>query len=334
MRVVVTIFVLTSSVIFAAPFHLYVSNERSGDITVIDGSTLAPVQTIPVGTRPRGLHVSPDGHTLYVATSGSPRMGPGTDPERAKNLTADKSADGIALIDLATSRVVRRLNVGSDPEEFALSRDGSRLFVANEDIATASIWDAATGREIATAQVTEEPEGVAVHPTANEVWITCEEDGDIFVLHSDTGTRITDFRLGGRPRTITFTNDGTLAFIPLETSSAIAIVDAQQHRLLETIEIAKPALPMGSALSPDGRELYVTTGRGNTVVVLDTVTRKIVATIPVGERPRGIALSPDRKLLFTANGPSNDISVIDIKARRELRRIPAGQGPWGLAISK
>jgi hypothetical protein len=32
--------------------------------------------------------------------SGSPRMGPGADPEPAKNLSADKSADGIADIDL------------------------------------------------------------------------------------------------------------------------------------------------------------------------------------------------------------------------------------------
>ena len=119
------------------------------------------------------------------------RRAVGTDPERARTLTVDKSADGIAVIDLTTHRVVPRLNVGSDPEEFALSRDGTRLIVANEDIATASIWDVATGREIASARVTEEPEGLALHPTRDEVWITCEEDGDIFVLHPDTSTPLT-----------------------------------------------------------------------------------------------------------------------------------------------
>jgi YVTN family beta-propeller protein len=315
-------------------FRVYVSNERSGDVTVIDGKSLANLRTIAVGKRPRGLHVSPDGRTLYVATSGSPRMGPGTDPERAKSMSADKSADGIAVVDLKAGRRTRQLNVGSDPEEFALSRDGARVFVANEDIATASIWDIASGREIATARVSEEPEGVALHPKRDEVWITCEEDGDIFVLHSETGNKRTDFRLGGRPRTIAFSSDGSRAYIPLETSAAIAIVDAVEHRLLETVAVAAPALPMGSALSPDGRELYVSTGRGNEVVVLDTTTRKIVARIPVGTRPWGLALSPDGSLLFTANGASNDVSIIDTQTRQELRRIKAGEGPWGVAIGR
>src|SRR3954469_19266400 len=51
-----------------------VSNERSGDVTVIkDGK---PIATIPAGKRPRGIHASPDGSSLYVALSGSPITGP------------------------------------------------------------------------------------------------------------------------------------------------------------------------------------------------------------------------------------------------------------------
>src|SRR5580704_17808922 len=60
----------------AAGYQVYVSNEKSGDITVIDGSTLKVTGTIPVGKRPRGIHVSPDGKTLYVALSGTPIEGP------------------------------------------------------------------------------------------------------------------------------------------------------------------------------------------------------------------------------------------------------------------
>ena len=51
-----------------------VSNERSGDLTIIrDGKAVA---TIPVGKRPRGVHASPDGELLYVAMSGSRITGP------------------------------------------------------------------------------------------------------------------------------------------------------------------------------------------------------------------------------------------------------------------
>jgi YVTN family beta-propeller protein len=317
----------------ADDYRVYVTNERSGDISVIDGRSHEVLQTIAVGKRPRGLQVSPDGSTLYVATSGSPRMGPGADPERAKSLTVDKSADGIAIIDLREGRRVRHLEVGSDPEELALSRDGQRIIVANEDVATASIWDIASGREIATTPVTKEPEGVELHPTQDVVYITCEDEGDIYVLHSKTGQALANFRLGGRPRTVAFASDGRRAYIPLETLGAIAVIDSVRHRPLQNIPVAAPALPMGSAISPDDREVYVTTGRGNHVIVLDTASGTIVATIPVGTRPWGIARSPDGALLFTANGGSDDVSVIDVTERREISRVKVGAGPWGVAVA-
>src|SRR5262245_32083864 len=60
----------------AGGYQVYVTNERSGDITVIDGATLKAVATFPVGKRPRGVHASPDGKTVYVALSGTPIEGP------------------------------------------------------------------------------------------------------------------------------------------------------------------------------------------------------------------------------------------------------------------
>src|SRR4249920_596062 len=56
--------------------YVYVSNEDSRNITVIDAATDSVVTTIEVGTRPRGVKVSPDGRTVYVALSGSPKCPP------------------------------------------------------------------------------------------------------------------------------------------------------------------------------------------------------------------------------------------------------------------
>ena len=47
-------------------YLVFVSNERSGDVTVIDGATDAVVATFPVGKRPRGIHATPDGKRLFV----------------------------------------------------------------------------------------------------------------------------------------------------------------------------------------------------------------------------------------------------------------------------
>jgi YVTN family beta-propeller protein len=54
----------------------YVTNEGSQDLTIIDTRTDSAIATIPVGTRPRGVKVTPDGKTGFVALSGSPSCPP------------------------------------------------------------------------------------------------------------------------------------------------------------------------------------------------------------------------------------------------------------------
>src|ERR1700741_893566 len=127
-----------------APSYLvFVSNERSGDVTVIDGATDAVVTTFPVGKRPRGIHATPDGKRLFVTLSGSPRMAPGVDENRAP---ADKTADGLGVIDPVARKLIDRWHVGSDREQFAISKDSQFAFIANEDDASAEIVDLNSGQ--------------------------------------------------------------------------------------------------------------------------------------------------------------------------------------------
>src|SRR5262249_1462844 len=98
------------------------------------------------------------------------------------------------------------------------------------------------------------------------------------------------------------------------------------------IQLPTGSLPMGTAVSQDRRELYVSTGRGNAIVIVDTEKSEVVTTIHVGNRVWGIALDPSGTKLYTANGASNDVSVVDLKSRKELHRIKVGDGPWGIAV--
>ncbi|HEY4272266.1 MAG TPA: beta-propeller fold lactonase family protein [Candidatus Udaeobacter sp.] len=328
-------------------YLVFVSNERSGDVTVIDGNSDAVVVTFPVGKRPRGIHATPDGRHLFVTLSGSPRMAPGLDENRPP---ADKRADGLGVIDPAARKLIDRWHVGSDPEQFAISKDGKFAFIANEDDASASIIDLDSGQARGKIKVSEEPEGVGVNPTNGEVYVTCEEKGEVFAIDPDQQRVIAKIDTGGRPRSVVFLPDGSRAYVACETGGYVAVIDATSHKLLSKIQLPTGSLPMGTVISKDGKELYVSTGRGNAIAIIDTQKHdaqgspllsargegegeeSIITMVPVGKRVWGIALDPSGTRLYTANGASNDVSVVDLKARKELRRIKVGDGPWGIAI--
>ena len=152
--------------------YVYVSNEDSRNITVIDAATDSVVSTIEVGTRPRGVKVSPDGRTVYVALSGSPKCPPTMPDEECEKLKTDPSKDGVAVVDVATRKTVKTLPAGKDPETFDVSPDGTRLYVSNEDADSASIVDLQSGKVIANVKTGREPEGVTLSPDGKTVWVT------------------------------------------------------------------------------------------------------------------------------------------------------------------
>jgi YVTN family beta-propeller protein len=312
--------------------RVYVSNETSGDVTVIDLASNKAVATVKVGKRPRGIQHSPDGKTIYVALSGSVPAGPGAKDDD-KGPPADKSADGIGVIDAETLTLTGRLPSGSDPEQFAVSKDGTKLYISNEDAALASIVGIASKAVETSFAVGEEPEGVAASPDGHWVYVTSEVKGIVYVIDTTATKLATQFAVGARPRAAAFLPDTSKAYVTAETGGTVSVVALPKHKVIKTLKLeGENVRPMGVVVSPDGKLVYVTTGHGGTVVVIDTAKDEAVASIPVGKRPWGIAVTPDGKTLYVANGPSDDVSVVDTGARKETARIKVGSKPWGITL--
>jgi YVTN family beta-propeller protein len=333
----------------ASNWQIFVSNEKSGDVSIIDGADLKVLATVPVGKRPRGIHVSPDGKSVYVALSGTPIEAPphldaqgnpifqrgkngGKEDDDDDAVNSDKSADGIGVLDVVQQKVTAKINAGSDPEEFALSKDGTRLYVSNEDTKTASVIDVASGKVDHIILVAQEPEGVGVTPDGKRFLVTCETGGEVFVIDAVNYQTIGHFKVDVRPRSVDFLAGSTVAFIPSESVGELNVVDLGNAKVIKTIVLPPGSRPMNVRVAPNGSRVYVSNGRAGTVSVIDGRTYELIDTVKVGTRPWGLAISPDGRYLYAANGPSNDISVVDLNTDKEISRVKVGSSPWGVTI--
>jgi len=311
----------------------YVSNEDDESVTVIDTGTAKALATIAVGKRPRGLKLSRDGSRLYAAVSGLPKCPPAIPDEQCAKFKRDLQADGIAVIDTSSLKLLRLLKAGSDPEQFDLSADGRLLFVANEDAAQTSVIDVHRGAITARIPVGREPEGVRVSPNGRWVLVTNESDNAVTVIDAYTFKIIRSIVVGQRPRDAAFTPDSRTAYVSGEFDGSLYRVGVPDGARVERLlTLRKEARPMAVVLDASGDRLYLSTGRGGSVAVIALAVPKLIAEIPVGARPWGIALSADGRRLYTANGPSNDVSVVDTQSLRVISRIPAGRSPWGIVL--
>ena len=295
----------------ATAYRVYVTNERSGDLTAIDGATRKVIGTYPLGKRPRGVRVSPDGKLLYIALSGSPIAGPGVDEDKLP--PPDKSADGIGVFEVASNKLVRTITGVSDPEQLAVSADG-KLYIASEDTGALVVMEIADGKIVAQVPVGREPEGVNLSPDGKTVWVTSEGDAQVTAVDTSTNKPLKSIKVGERPRNTAFSPDGKRAYVSGENDRVVKVIDTGSLTVSNTVKMP------GEALRPMG------------VVTMDATALNVEGQVEVGGRPWGVGLSPDGKSVFTANGPTNDVSIVDATTMTVAAKVPAGKGPWGVAI--
>lgn len=325
--------VLCGSVMAAAPagYGVYVTNERSGTLSVIDGASAKVVATVALGKRPRGIKLSHDGKYLLVALSGSPIAGPGVD--ESKLPPADKAADGIGVVSVATLKLERVIRGVSDPEQLAVSHDGKHLFIASEDTGTAIVLDAKDGKAITSIPTGGEPEGVSLSPDGKQVYVTSEADHRISVIDTTSLQVIRRIEVGQRPRFTAFSADGRQAFVSNENDGSISVIDTKAGVVSATIKLDGPLTrPVGLVASPDGKRLYVAAGRSGNLLAIDLASRKVTGQVAVGPRPWGVDRSPDGSLLYTANGSSNDVSIVEAATMKLVAKLPVGEGPWAAIV--
>src|SRR5207247_1223171 len=82
-----------------------------------------------------------------------------------------------------------------------------------------------------------------------------------FAIDPDQLRVIATIETGGRPRSVAFSRDGSRAFVACENGGYVAVVDAREHKLLAKIQLPTGSLPMGTVVSAEGKELYVSTAQ-------------------------------------------------------------------------
>lgn len=310
----------------------YVSNEDDGTVAVIDTARGALIATVTAGKRPRGLALSPDGSRLYVVVSGLPKCPPPISDAECARLPRDPHADGVAVIDTATLARTRVLTGVSDPERIAVSRDGRRLFISEEDAGRLAVLDAAHDRVLATVPVGREPEGVRVTPDGRWVLVTSETDNQVSIVDAKSYAVAARVGVGKRPRDLAVTPDGRFAYVSGEADASLYRIALPAGPAQRVLELRKEDRPMGVALDAARGRLYLSTGHGGTVAVVSLDGPKLLGEIQVGGRPWGIALDDHGRRLYTADGPAGNVSIVDTGSSTLTGTIAAGHGPWGVAV--
>lgn len=78
---------------------------------------------------------------------------------------------------------------------------------------------------------------------------------------------------------------------------------------------------------------YVANRFSHTVSVINTLSNRVIAAIPVGKEPFGLAASPNGRRVYVANRNSSTVSVISTQLNRVVATIPVRSDVETIAIT-
>jgi YVTN family beta-propeller protein len=205
------------------------------------------------------------------------------------------------------------------PPENGLS---AGLVAGAHAVATFRLTDARTGQAL-----------TGLHPAA---WISARKSAEAAPNEAACRDKIRLFT-GGLMSVRADIDLNTYLLLTLNHDNSITFINPQVSFSVTKLEsiVALPGPGADWALSQNKEFLYVTLPEQGAVAVINTVTRKLVATIPLGEKsvPRRVALQPDGRFVWVGLDGSGSVAVIDTSNNRLAATVKAGAGLHNLAFT-
>src|SRR5262245_27463651 len=220
---------------------VFVSNERSSTLTVLDGSGKV-LRTLETCARPRGMMFNPERTAFYVGC-------------------ADDNM--VALYSVPEGKLLRRYRNIPTPETFDLHPNGRHLYVSNEDDSEASVLDVDSGEIITRYPTGPEPEGVAITKDGRRVFVASEVANLVHVIDVPSQAIVKEIVVGTRPRRFALSPDEKELWVSAELAGHVDIIDLEKLETKGKVEFLLRAMrreqitPVDVLITKDGLKAYV-----------------------------------------------------------------------------
>ena len=255
-------------------------------------------------------------------------------------LVLNKPGAKLLIVDPAAKKVIGEVATGTGPHEVTVSADGKLAFVANYGDQTPgesiSVIDLEARKELRRVNLgaLRRPHGIV--ESKGKIYFTAEAN-KVIVRYDPAADRL-DWLMGtGQDLThmLVINKEQTRIYTSNIFSDSVGVMEPMgQGGNWHYTVIPVGKRPEAIDLSPDGKEVWTAHSQDGGVSVIDTETKKVVATIPaLTKHSNRLKFTPDGKLVLISDAESSTVLVLDAKERKVVQKITVGAVPLGIQIA-
>jgi peptide/nickel transport system substrate-binding protein len=303
------------------------SHVDANEVGVINPSSGAISQEIPVGVRPGAIAVgegaiwvaNPDSDTVSRIDSPPSRVvlpiAVGSSPAGITTASGAvwvaNGLDGtVSRIDPGTDTVVQRISVGNGP--LGIAAGAGSIWVANTGDATITKIDATTGKRAKTLPIA----ATELAFGAGALWATQRSANRVVRIDPLTGSVVQPIQVGNGPSAITF-GVGAV-WVTNSLDGTVSRIDPETNSVAEAIQTGDG--PVAVTVGAGG--VWVSNEYGGTLTRIDPRTNRTDTPLSVGGRPSGLATAGGSVLVSVRQtGAGHRGGTLTVRMNRDLDSI-------------
>jgi YVTN family beta-propeller protein len=210
-------------------------------------------------------------------------------------------ATKVVVVDLTKNAVVGEIADTPGVHGFVVAPELHRGFSSNGKEAKTSVVDLTTLKTISKIDTGESPDALVYEPSRGEVYVFNHKGNSATVIDARAAKAVRTIPLGGSPEFAAVDSAAGRVYCNLEDKSEVAVIDTTKGEVVARWPVAPGEEPGGIALDAAHHRLFAGC-HNKMMVMLDTETGKMIATVPIGARLDGCAFDDATQLAFASCG--------------------------------
>lgn len=293
--------------------ELYVADQGSNLVSVIDLESGKVVHNITVMSKPYDVRVNSVDNSVYVSNSGS---------------------NTLSIIDGITYSVVSEIDTKRTPTDLAVdSNENDKLiFVSDRDDNAVSVISAKSNERISDIFVGKYPTSLAINPLLNRLYVLNTGNNSLSVVDYTVFGNFfksteAEIGIGDYPIDLALDSIRNRLYVINQISNNLVILDATSLENILTMSINSPSR---IDIDENRNQLFVTSDSLSTMTIIDGNNSQILKTVTLDDRPNFVKSDERNNFVYISNDLKNKIYVLtmdgDITTKVNFRINPLGAG--------
>ncbi len=206
----------------------------------------------------------------------------------------------VVVIDLDKEVVVGEITNTPGVHGLAPAPELGKGFVSCGREDKAAIVDLKTLATLAKVDTGKNPDGMLYEPVQQEVYMFNGRGQSATVIDAKSGKVIATIPLGGKPEFGQADSKAGRVYNNLEDKNEVVAIDTKTHEVVNRWPIAPGEEPSGMAIDLKNHRLFLGCGGSKTMVMLDSITGKVLASVPIGDGVDANSFDPETQLAFAS----------------------------------